>query len=353
MMLRRSMAAPRGSAFAAAAIVVAASLVVAPAGQAAAYRYWTYWSGSGAGWTFSQVGPASSVPRDGGVEGWRFAVSTGVRGQDAEPRLPAGEAFDRFCGDVGPKAGMKRVAVVFDFGDSADAPPGQTAPQARGTCAQVPKGHTGGQVLQQVADFRVEGGLVCAIAGYPAGECAPAVADPASPTAASPTAAESPKPARRTPGASRSPRGAASSPAVPQEKRRGVGQESLDSGTSGGPRRAAAATGTSPSSASPPASAGKAPTPNTRSGSGETPRGAKTDGGREDADRPEATPSGSASAVGTSAPAPSATESQPTFIAEQARSEEQATAPGAWSLLALALLLGLGGWAISRFARSR
>lgn len=61
--------------------------------------------------------------------------------------------------------GSKRVAVVFDFGDPADAPTGQTPPAARGTCVVAPTAATGARILSQAAAIRTDRGLVCAIGG--------------------------------------------------------------------------------------------------------------------------------------------------------------------------------------------
>ncbi len=166
----------------AAGVVVVALLAAVGPARATEYRYWTYWSSTGGAWTFSPVGPGSALPADGSVQGWRFAQST-VRGQGAQPRIAAAEAFDRFCGPGAAPSGMKRIAIVFDFGESSEAPPGQSPPQPRGTCAVVEQRATGSQVLTQAADVRTERGLVCAIGGYPSGECAPAVTEETAPSA--------------------------------------------------------------------------------------------------------------------------------------------------------------------------
>lgn len=198
------------------AVVVAAMvalLLPAPA-AATAYRYWTYWTGTDAGWTFSQTGPASTVPGHGAVEGWRFAVSTGTRGQGSQPRISPSSAFDRFCGAAPAPAGQKRVAVVFDFGEGSDAPEGQQPPQARGTCVTIDRGATGGEILARAADVRIEGGLVCAIGGYPAGECAPAVATPT--PSATKTRPPDRDPGRDPRGDRREPKPADTDPATPR-----------------------------------------------------------------------------------------------------------------------------------------
>ncbi|MFN8125866.1 MAG: SCO2322 family protein [Candidatus Nanopelagicales bacterium] len=183
-------------------VALSAALSPAPAG-AADYRYWTYWSGSAAGWSFSSLGPASSVPADGSVEGWRFAISRGVRGQGAEPRIAAAAAFRQFCGSHPAPSGDKRVAVVFDFGLTSEAPEGQSPPQPRGTCVEVPDDATGAAILSRAATIRTDDGLVCGIGGYPAGECAPAVTDEPTPTpkaarSSGPGPDESPAPHRAT-----------------------------------------------------------------------------------------------------------------------------------------------------------
>lgn len=156
---------------------VASGVFATVPGQATSYRYWTYWSGTDTTWTFSAVGPASALPADGAVEGWRFAVSAGLGGQGAQPGQTPAAAFGDFCAETPQRSGTKRVAVLIDFGGTADAPSGQSPPNVVGHCAQVPLDFSGSQILQQVAEIRSESGLVCAIAGYPAGECAPAVAD--------------------------------------------------------------------------------------------------------------------------------------------------------------------------------
>lgn len=163
--------------------------------HATSYRYWTYWTSTGTTWTFSAVGPASVVPADGAVEGWRFAVSEGVRGRGDSPRIAADRAFDQFCGGEAATPGSKRVAVVFDFGDATDAPVGQEPPAARGTCVVAPLAATGARILSQAATIRTDRGLVCAIGGYPADECAPAIsATPQPKPTPSPAPPRSPSP---------------------------------------------------------------------------------------------------------------------------------------------------------------
>ena len=158
------------------AIVVTALAVTtlaAPAARAeTAYRYWGYWLVVDDAWTFAQEGPATRLPVDGSVEGWRFAISTAAGSADAAPRVDAATVFDQACGDTPQQAGRMRVAVHLDFGTPQDAPGGGTPPAARTTCVVVDEGATAAAVLAAAADVRAENGLVCGIAGYPATGCA-------------------------------------------------------------------------------------------------------------------------------------------------------------------------------------
>lgn len=181
------------TALAVAAAVVVPSAVLPAASQAAAYRYWSYWLGTDAGWSFANVGPAFRSPADGTLEGWRFSVS-GVEGNHA-PSFAAD--FDAVCGDTAPEDGRKRVAVVVDPGVSADAPEGEQPPGAWAMCVIAEPRATGYDVLRAAATVRAERGLICAIGGYPSRGCADVIADP------TPTPTKSPKP---SPKPSRSPK---------------------------------------------------------------------------------------------------------------------------------------------------
>lgn len=156
-------------------LLAAATLAFAAAatGQAAAATpFWGYWQANGAKWAFAQTGPASTHPKDGSVEGWRFATSTGTSG--TPPRdLPD---FAKACGSIPAKSGSKRVAVVVDSGEQADAPQGQHPVAAKSACAVVPENATGSDVLAAVAMPQTDkSGLVCAIDAYgPCGNSAAA-----------------------------------------------------------------------------------------------------------------------------------------------------------------------------------
>jgi hypothetical protein len=170
-------------------VVLAVGLVAAPAAQAVAYRYWTYWQGSPAGWTFATAGPATTVPADGSIEGWRFAV-TAQAGRAGDVPAIASD-FAAICGTTASTDGKKRVALVVDPGPASIAPEGQAPPTAIASCVLAAPDATGYQVLRSLVSVRTEGGLICGIADYPTGECAPviddAVANPATPPATTPS----------------------------------------------------------------------------------------------------------------------------------------------------------------------
>lgn len=157
-----------------AAIVAAvlSTLVLAPA-HAAAYRFWGFYQLTGSTWAFAQKGPDQIIPKDGTVEGWRFAVA-----DEQSTRFPrAVLTFDQICGGKPPaQPGTKRVGLVVDFGRAADAPDAAaTPPEPKALCAEVTADATSTQVLKAAGDLRVEGGLVCAVDGYPATDCGGAV----------------------------------------------------------------------------------------------------------------------------------------------------------------------------------
>ncbi|GAA1923192.1 SCO2322 family protein [Streptantibioticus ferralitis] len=176
--LRRAVAGSSGSgspqsrAWALLAVPLLAATVLLTAGpaQADGYRYWSFWGRDGSEWTYAQTGPATTKPSDGDIEGWRFAVSA----DSASAAKPRGDAeFSRICANTETKDGMKRIALVLDFGTQGDAPSGGTPPPAHTACAQVPQDASAADALAAVAKpLRYNSaGMVCAIAGYPQSGC--------------------------------------------------------------------------------------------------------------------------------------------------------------------------------------
>ncbi|MFE9673061.1 SCO2322 family protein [Streptomyces sp. NPDC006259] len=156
----------------AALLVAALFLGLAGTGpaQAAGYRYWSFWDRDGDRWTYATEGPSTARPSDGAVQGFRFAVSEDSQ-DAARPRGTA--SFSAICARTPARDGMKRVALVLDFGTPADAPSGETPPAARTACARVRDDATTAEALASTAKpLRYDtNALLCAIAAYPETGC--------------------------------------------------------------------------------------------------------------------------------------------------------------------------------------
>jgi len=138
------------------------------AAHAVAFRYWGYFQWDGSAWQFATKGPDQVKPADGSVEGWRFATAS-----EDSTRTPRVEdvSFDEVCADTEAEDGRKRVAVVLDYGRSADAEDGNTPPEPRAECASVAENASGLEVLGSVAEVRTEKALICGVDGHPATGC--------------------------------------------------------------------------------------------------------------------------------------------------------------------------------------
>ncbi|MGW7646065.1 SCO2322 family protein [Streptomyces bobili] len=156
----------------AALLVAALFLGLAGTGpaQAAGYRYWSFWDRDGDRWVYATEGPSTARPADGAVQGFRFAVSEDSR-DASRPRGAA--SFEAICARTPARDGMKRVALVVDFGTPADAPSGETPPPARTACARVRQDATTAEALASTAKpLRYDpNALLCAISGYPESGC--------------------------------------------------------------------------------------------------------------------------------------------------------------------------------------
>ncbi|MFD8894493.1 SCO2322 family protein [Streptomyces sp. NPDC059566] len=177
------------------ALGIALALLAAAPALAAGYRYWSFWDGAGGRWTYATQGPSLARPADGAVQGFRFSVSRDAAEQAAQPRTAAD--FEAVCGATAAVEGRKRVALVIDFGVPADAPGGDTPPEAapRTACAQVAPDATAAEALAAVAKpLRYNSAaLLCAISGYPKQGCGDQVADGAA-QSATPAPAQSAAP---------------------------------------------------------------------------------------------------------------------------------------------------------------
>jgi LPXTG-motif cell wall-anchored protein len=154
-------------------LLLAAVLVAAGTGSAQAvtgYRYWNYFHVTGGEYVFAKTGPADFVPKDGSVEAYRYGLSSVASG--LEPRTgPTAYPAATICRGTTPGSGEKTVGVLIDYGTADDAAAGETPPEPRAACAVVPAGANGQQVLDAVADVRVQEGVTCGIDGYPVRTC--------------------------------------------------------------------------------------------------------------------------------------------------------------------------------------
>ena len=169
---------------------VLTSFTAATSAQAASYRYWTYWTTNNGSWEFRQIGPAANIPKDGSVEGWKFAISSQSGDEQAKPGFTAVDTFQEICASTPAVTDKKRVALVVDPGTPQAAPQGDQTGSLTSTCVQIDPNATGYNVLRSVFPVRTSNGLICGIDGYPTIECADVVDDSSSamdPTATSPT----------------------------------------------------------------------------------------------------------------------------------------------------------------------
>lgn len=88
------------------------------------YRYWSYWSGSDAGWTYQNTGPATWRARSDRVEGWRF-VDAGIPGQGTGLVPP--RDIRRSDGATVPGNVASNICTVAPSTPAATQPP-RTAP---------------------------------------------------------------------------------------------------------------------------------------------------------------------------------------------------------------------------------
>ncbi|MGW1148241.1 SCO2322 family protein [Streptomyces sp. NPDC002454] len=164
-------------------VTVLTGLLTAPPAHAAGYRYWSFWDLVDGRWTYATQGPALARPGDGDVQGFRFSVSEGSA-EAATPRGP--HDFEGICGETAPRPDTKRVALVIDPGEAADAPAGERPPAPRTACARVASDASSAEALAAVAKpLRYDtNALLCAINGYPRTGCGEQVSGDSPTTAA-------------------------------------------------------------------------------------------------------------------------------------------------------------------------
>jgi hypothetical protein len=163
------------------AVLLLATLFVAGTARTAAaadgYKYWNYFHVEGGKYAFAETGPAEHTPKDGAVEAYRYGLSSAAEG--LKPRTdPTTYTVEEICDGTEADAGQKLVGVLLDYGTAADAESGDTPPKPRAACAAVPTAANGQQVLDAVADVRVQDQLTCGIDGYPVKGCSVTVKNP-------------------------------------------------------------------------------------------------------------------------------------------------------------------------------
>lgn len=166
-----------------AGLLLAVVGIVGTAGTAHAadgFKYWNYFHVQDGKYVFATTGPGDFTPKDGTVEAYRYGLSSTAEG--LTPRTPATEyTVEDLCKGQEAGEGEKRVGVLIDYGTPADAEGGQTPDEPRGACAVVPEGANGQQVIDAVADVRIQDALLCGIDGYPAKGCSVTVKNPPAP----------------------------------------------------------------------------------------------------------------------------------------------------------------------------
>lgn len=160
------------------AIAVASISCAVPAQAASSYRYWSYWKSVDSTWQFANEGAGTYRPKDGSVQGWRFAISEGANSSTRPPR--SNLTFDQICQGVQAEPGQRRVGLVIDYGTTADAPKGEQPPALISQCVVIADGQTSIQVMSAAKlKFRASAtGFICGISGYPRNECGVAIATP-------------------------------------------------------------------------------------------------------------------------------------------------------------------------------
>jgi hypothetical protein len=158
----------------AAVVALALGLLTAVPAHAATFQYWGYYQLTDGAWAFAQKGAGETNPADGSVEGWRWAITEESGTPPRTPRVTP--TFEQVCDATDAQSGMKRVAVVLDYGRPVDGDGSSTPPDPAAECAVVPTAARGAEVLAAVAAVRNgTTGLVCGVNGYPATGCGGAV----------------------------------------------------------------------------------------------------------------------------------------------------------------------------------
>jgi hypothetical protein len=87
--------------------------------------------------------------------------------------------FSKICGTTKAVPGLKRIALVVDFGSPLIAPKGEKVAKTITRCVVTAKDSLGIDLLAQELKLRTaSSGFVCGLNGYPAKECGVEIATP-------------------------------------------------------------------------------------------------------------------------------------------------------------------------------
>jgi hypothetical protein len=158
-------------------VIISSSLI--PSAQAAGkgYRYWSYHQAAPKStvWKAAMTGPTVEIA-DGSVEGWVFTFDS----SDIPSTPPSVKpVFSKICGTTKAVPGLKRIALVVDFGSPLIAPKGEKVSKTITRCVVTAQDSLGIDLLAQELKLRTaSSGFVCGLNGYPAKECGVEIATP-------------------------------------------------------------------------------------------------------------------------------------------------------------------------------
>jgi hypothetical protein len=145
---------------------------ITSANAESAWRYWSYWQLNDGVWEMAMTGAADVKAEDGQVQGWRYITAGIDISEEFAPRTE--ETFESICADVDAKDGVARVALVVDFGDSADysnPTDADSVPSTKTTCVEINAGDPSSLILSSGFETREESGMVCGVVNLPSSGC--------------------------------------------------------------------------------------------------------------------------------------------------------------------------------------
>ena len=158
-------------------VILTSSIVPSAEAATKGYRYWSYHQAAPKStvWKAAMTGPTVEIA-DGSVEGWVFTFDS----SDTPSTPPSVKpSFSKICGATKAESGLKRIALVVDFGSPLIAPKGEKVAKTITRCVVTAKDSLGIDVLAQELKVRTaSSGFICGLNGYPAKECGVEIATP-------------------------------------------------------------------------------------------------------------------------------------------------------------------------------